>query len=55
MPTVVSEKYLTYIKAMEFARAMKAADTNTKLLKATEPAIWKLSSRTTWEREVKNT
>ena len=41
---LLSEKTLTYHKAMETARAMEAADTNTKAFKSTETAIRKFTS-----------
>ena len=49
---LLSEKDLTYTKAMEIACAMEAADTNAKSFKSAEPAIRKFSThqRVNWDQ-----
>ena len=52
---LLSEKDLTYAKAMEIARAMEAADTNTKSFKAaTDSAIRQFTSKPSRDREARN-
>ena len=51
---LLSEKDLTYTKAMEIARAMEAADANAKSFKDAGPAIHKFSSQPTRDRDARN-
>ena len=51
---LLSEKALTYHKAMETARAMEAADTNAKAFKSSEPAIRKFSTYPSGAAQEKN-
>ena len=44
---LLSEKELTYTKAMDIAQAMEAADKNSKAFKTTEPAIRKFTAQPT--------
>ena len=44
---LLSEKELTYTKAMDIAQAMEAADRNSKAFKTTEPAIRKFTAQPT--------
>ena len=51
---LLSEKALTYTKAVDIARAMEAADAETKSFKATESAVRTFHSRQPRAQERKN-